>query len=482
MKRKLIAFFALILFIYLVVPSIYIFTSGGFFGKIVFLIIFFVAIYLFNKAVKKINGITPYMPTTKRKDTIVLSCKKCGSVLKVDDKVCPKCGEPFEGDNVLVETKPFVAAKVSDFDPMFAKSEKALLVTFIKRELKKADIDARKLIPEKVLQRKTIFNIIFSILVFIYTVLIFFHFPLTTYYIGVLILLLLFLLIGRYSFIKYLVKEVKSRPGEKISNIIMYTKNSLVVDRLKLVRPLITLTSIALALLLFNKPRILYEKVDGGYAVRYYAFGLSNYKTVEIPATYKGKNVVALRGNAFSNMFYLESAILPDTIKEIRGQAFKNDKRLTSVKLPSKLEYLGGGAFQNCTSLTKIELPDTLTYLGGESFSNATHLKSIKLSNSLTEIRGHTFDKCYSLQSIEIPDSVTRIGGRAFYDNRSLTEVTISENSRLFEIGSSAFRECIGLKKIVLPKYTIVNERAFKNSPTVIYRYNLRTNTENAHE
>ena len=482
MKKGLIVFFALILCIYFVLPSIVIFNGGGFFGRIVFVILFFVVAYLFKKAVKKINEITPYVPTTKREDTIVLHCTKCGSVLKVDDKVCPNCGAPFKGNNVLVETKPFVAAKVSDFDPMFAKSEKALLVEFIKRELQKADIDTRKLIPKKVLQRKMIFNIIFSILVFIYTVLVFFHFPLTTYFIGGLILLLLFLLIGRYSFTKYLMKEVKARPSEKISNIIMQTKTSLVVDKLKLVRPFVTLAAIALALLLFTKPRILYEKVDGGYAVRYYAFGLSNYKTVEIPATYKGKDVVALRGNAFSNMFYLESAVLPDTIKEIRGQAFKNDKNLTSVKLPSNLEYLGGGAFQNCTSLTSIELPDTLTHLGGESFSNATSLRNIKLSNNLTEIRGNTFDKCYSLQSIEIPDSVTRIGGHAFYDNRSLKEVTISENSQLREIGSSAFRNCTELKQIVLPKGTIVNERAFKNSPTVIYRYNLITNTENAHE
>ena len=52
---------------------------------------------------------------------------------------------------------------------------------------------------------------------------------------------------------------------------------------------------------------IIYEKVDGGSGVRYYIYGLSNYRTAEIPSTYKGENIVTLRGNTFSNMFYLES-------------------------------------------------------------------------------------------------------------------------------------------------------------------------------
>lgn len=482
MKKFYIIVIAVFFFLFFIFPSFIIFLDGGSFGKIVFAFLLLFFMFSFKKIIKKINEIKVYTPSNTPKETIVLSCTKCGATLKVDDKACPNCGEPFEGNNVLVETKPFVAAKISDFDPIFAKTEKAMLVEFIDRELKKADINPGKLIPENVLKRKTIFNIIISILVFIYTVLVFFHFPLITYIIGALFLLILFLLIGRYSFMKYLIKEVKSRPSEKVSNIVMNTKNTLVVDKYKLVRPLITLGAIVVALLLFNKPRILYEKVDGGYAVRYYAFGLSNYKTVEIPSTYKGKNVVALRGNAFSNMFYLESVVLPDTIKEIRGQAFKNDKNLISVKLPSKLEYLGGGAFQNCTSLSSIELPNTLKYLGGESFSNATSLTSVKLSNKLTEIRGYTFENCSSLKSIEIPDSVTRIGGHAFYGNYNLTEVTISENSKLMEVGSSAFRNCSSLARIVLPKNTVVNERSFKNSPTVLYRYKTIADTENTYE
>ena len=269
----------------------------------------------------------------------------------------------------------------------------------------------------------------------------------------------------------YLKKEVKSRPGEKISNIIMNTKVSLIEDTSKKKNIVFILIAVIIPLVIFYEPRILYEETTGGYAVRFYTFGLTNYKTATIPETYKNKKIVELRGNTFSNMPFLESVSLPNTIKEIRGQAFKNDRKLTTVNIPSSLEYLGGGAFYNCTSITEIILPDTLTELGGEAFYNASSLRNIKLSENLIEIKGNTFEECTSLTSIVISDKVTRIGGHAFYHNTSLSSVTISKNSKLTEIGSSAFRQCPSLQNIIYPCRTYVNERAFKESPTSIQCY-----------
>ena len=135
------------------------------------------------------------------------------------------------------------------------------------------------------------------------------------------------------------------------------------------------------------------------------------------------------------------------------------------------MEYLGGGAFYNCISLEDISLPDTLTYMGGETFYNATSLTIVKLSNNLSEIRGNTFEECSSLKTITIPDKVKRIGGHAFYGNDSLEEVNLTENSMLKEIGSSAFRNCQNLHTITIPADVSVNERSFKESPTVVQRF-----------
>lgn len=398
----------------------------------------------------------------------ILRCLKCGAELKKENKFCTTCGAPFDVNTMATSQKKNIV-NFSDFDPMYNNNENKLLEEFINKELIKAGInDNNKLIPKEALKRRNILNVIFSILLFIYISLIFFHFPMYTYIVGAVILFVFFKITIRYNLISYLKKEIKSRPNEKISNIVMNVKNSFSADNLKILRIIIIIIAMITPFIVFKDPKILYERIDGGYAMRYYIFGVTNFTTATIPETYKGENVISLRGNAFSNMPFLKSVSLPNTITEIRGQAFKNDSKLVNVNIPTNLEYLGGGAFYNCELIKEIELPDTLTYLGGEAFYSATSLKSIRLSNNITEIRGNTFELCTSLKSIIIPDKVTRIGGHAFYGNSSLSSVKFTENSELMEIGSSAFRMCSKLFSITLPNNVSISERAFKESPTSI--------------
>lgn len=406
---------------------------------------------------------------------VELRCAKCNAILQVNDNFCQSCGAPFTGNNVVVTEKINYSKKIvtpEKFDNLFSLDEDSMLEGFIKKEMLKVGFDKNtKLIHSDILKRKKVLNLIFGLLVFIYTTMIFFHFPLLTYIISFIILIIYFGNSRKYNLIKYLKKQVKARPNEKISNIVMSAKSLLIKDTSKLTLAISLIIAIVLPLIIFSTPKIIYEKVDGGYAVRYYLYGLTNYKTAVIPDTYKNSKIVSLRGNTFSNMYFLESVKLPDTITEIRGQAFKNCRSLTNVNIPSKLEYLGGGAFYNAKKIDNIILPDTLTFLGGESFRGASSLRKIKLSNNLTEIRGDTFSYCYSLQSIVIPDKVTRIGGHAFYEDYNLETVSISKNSNLAEIGSSAFRKCESLSSIKIPNGTYINERAFKESPTSVSRY-----------
>lgn len=419
---------------------------------------------------------TARLTNSSSNTNVELRCSKCNSILKATDKICSNCGEPFDSNNVVSTENGILTP--ANFDKIYSLQTEALLNKFINKELEKAGIDKNiKLIPKDLLERKRKLNIIFSFLMFIYISLIFFHFPIYTYVLGLIILVIFFLVTRSYSFFRYLKKQIKARPSEKISNIIMYEKNNLLEDDTKRSFTISLLVVIILPLIIFSTPKIFYEKTDGGYAVRFYTFGLTNFKTVAIPESYKNEKVVSLRGNTFSNMPFLEKVSLPDTIVEIRGQAFKNCKRLVDVNIPSQLEYLGGGAFYNAKSIKRIELPDTLTYLGGESFYGASSLEYIKLSSNMTQIKGNTFEYCTSLTSIDIPDRVFRIGGHAFYGDTKLSRVMISENSLLDEIGSSAFRQCNSLYYIIIPGNTYVNERAFKESPTSVNRYGVFYNT-----
>jgi hypothetical protein len=413
-----------------------------------------------------------------------LKCKNCGGNIKVTDKFCGNCGQPCNPSKQNTEiVDPPIQKKIvtkANFDSMYNLTESQLLEEFINRQLSKLQIDKNsKVIPASLLKRKQILNILFVLLLFIYIILIFFHFPLLTYLIGLVLLIILFKYTRNYNMLKYLKKQIQERPSEKITNIIMNVQTTFVPNKTKPIFIVGIVAAIILPLIIFAKPITFYEKMDNGYGVRFYTFGLTNFKTVNIPETYKGEEIVSIRGNVFANMPFLEEVNLPNSITEIRGKAFKNDISLTKINIPDSLEYLGGSAFYNCSSLRSVKLPDTLTYMGGETFYNAYSLENIELSKNLQEIRGNTFEECSSLISIDIPDSVTRIGGHAFYGASRLSEVNITENSNLEEIGSSAFRECSSLLSIRVPKQTYINSRAFKNSPTSIYYYDEYSDTGN---
>lgn len=372
------------------------------------------------------------------------------------------------------EEQPVVknAVNPNNFDPIFSLSEKECVEQFIQKEMLRAGIvDGKELIPEEMLRRKVILNVIFSILLFVYLSMFFFHFPFKTYLMGLVILAVYAFCTSRYKLAKYIKKEVLSRPQEKVSNIVMNVKASLVKDYSRPLKLGLSVVAVVCALLLFRNPRIFYEKCDGGYAVRFYTYGITNVTSAVIPDYYKGKEVVGLRGNTFSNMFFLKEVSLPETITEIRGQAFKNCESLEEIQLPESLEYLGGGAFYNCVSLVSVNLPDSLSYLGGEAFYGCSTLAEVKLPSGLGEIRGNTFEECSNLQKIVIPDTVVRIGGHAFYGDSGLEEVIFSPDSSLQEIGSSAFRCCDSLREITLPYNVYINERAFKETPVRIQYY-----------
>lgn len=217
-------------------------------------------------------------------------------------------------------------------------------------------------------------------------------------------------------------------------------------------------------------------------------YNASNITTIEIPST-----VYEIRGDAFAYMTNLTHISLPEGLKEIRGGAFAYDYNLTNVKLPNSLEYLGGSAFSHCSSITEMTIPskvteingatfeymtslrtinlhEGITYIHGEVFMGDTSLNNVKLPSKITEIKGSTFENCSSLTSIEIPEGVTRIGGHAFYGCSSLSYVYVPRT--VVEIGSSAFRKCYSLRSITIPRNAVVNERAFKESPTSISYYN----------
>lgn len=212
-----------------------------------------------------------------------------------------------------------------------------------------------------------------------------------------------------------------------------------------------------------------------------------NLKSIQIP-----QNVTEIRASAFENCIDLRTVSLPDGIIDIRASAFKNDTMLSEIELPESLEYLGASAFSYCESLKEITIPKKVTEINGQTFEYCKSLRRINLHDDIisihgenfvgcvrlddvilpskiTEIRGNTFENCTSLSSIVIPEGVTRIGGHAFYGCKKLSSVVVPET--VVEIGSSAFRQCSSLYTIKVSRNALINERAFKESPTRVTYY-----------
>ena len=436
----------------------------------------FIGAFLVVPIVAVANSKKPAVVTTSSNITqssnVKLACANCKTEITVDDKFCPNCGMAIEGNNIEVSASKKNIVTPSNFDSIYSKPEEQMLESFLQSEMKKAKINSKTdLIPKDVLKRKNIMFIILSLLTFIFISMIFFHVGVIYCLIAIFIIFIFYKKSNSYNLMKFLKKEVKSRPQEDISNIVMNVKLSFIKDSSKKVLFGGFIAVLLISSIVYFKPHILYEKSENGYTVRFYTVGITNFTSVNIPEKHNGKDIIGVRGQVFKNMYTLKTVSLPNTITEIRGQAFENDIMLKNINIPNNLTYLGGSAFKKCRSLKTLTLPDTLSYIGGEAFKNATSLKSINLPSSLKEIRGNTFENDKNLTIIKIPDTVTRIGGHAFYGCKSLSKVELSENSKLKEIGSSAFRLCDSLKEITIPSLTSVNSRAFKESPTKVKKF-----------
>ena len=188
---------------------------------------------------------------------------------------------------------------------------------------------------------------------------------------------------------------------------------------------------------------------------------------VEIPSHVEGKRVVAIDSGAFMNEQTIVSVNMPDTVISIGAEAFSGCTNLKSIVISENVVEIRGNCFENCTSLTEINLPESITAIHGYAFRNCSSLEQIDLPGGITEIRGNCFENCTNLKSIVIPEGVTRIGGHAFMGCTSLSSVTVPNTVQ--SIGSSAFRQCRSRRRIEIPANASVDERAFKESPTIIY-------------
>ena len=382
-------------------------------------------------------------------------CPKCKSEQKDTSLFCGDCGADLSAVKIE-EVAPSknasegTAFNMAELDnTLYYSTEELYVKKLVNEEMKKNNNSFSKTLPSIEI-RKSIMTIIYGLLFILFmTLYAFYHVFIVGFFFLYIILTIIYIVqLLKYNLKAYILKDVKARPDEKISNIVASTLSGASNSRFIFIvcRIIILIICFMIPLHCFKEAHMIYEKQGNDYVIRYYTLGLYGQDDkLVIPSKYKGKKVVGIRGDVFKNINGLYEVVLPDTLEEIRG-----------------------GAFKNCYNLEKINIPKSVKRIGGEAFYGCEYLKEIELPEGLDEIHGSTFEECRSLESVNIPDSVTRIGGHAFRSCGNLKEVKLTEKSQLREIGSSAFRECYELNEITLPMGVSIDVRSFKDSPTII--------------
>lgn len=107
---------------------------------------------------------------------------------------------------------------------------------------------------------------------------------------------------------------------------------------------------------------------------------------VNIPSTYDGLPVTAIRDHCFSLVNTITSVTIPDTVTSI-----------------------GPYAFQFCYGLTNFVIGAGVTNIPTYTCYNCINLRSVTLGLGVSTIESQAFGMCGSLLNIILPDTVTNL-------------------------------------------------------------------------
>lgn len=130
---------------------------------------------------------------------------------------------------------------------------------------------------------------------------------------------------------------------------------------------------------------------------------LNFYKDMKIINIVDG--AVALGESLFNNNSYVETIIIPSSVKYIKDKCFKSCTKLKNVFFypVSQLISIGNNAFQGCSNLNTIHLPDNLLTIGYKAFQGCSNLQVyINPSSKLKVVAMNAFDK--TINKLVLPE------------------------------------------------------------------------------
>ncbi|MDE5602202.1 MAG: leucine-rich repeat protein [Clostridia bacterium] len=190
------------------------------------------------------------------------------------------------------------------------------------------------------------------------------------------------------------------------------------------------------------------------------------YQSPAMPNWQGGNPAVSSKPIAHANAKY----VVPYGTKEIIKEQLRNSIKLTSGVIPDTVTRIGDNAFYECFNLKSIILPMSVRSIGNYAFYKCTQLAQISIPDSVISIGTSVFGGCSELISITVSQGNTKYHGsnNCIIETATRTLVAGCKNSRIPEdgsvrsIGNGAFRNCVSLTNVTIPKSVkIISDYAF---------------------
>lgn len=123
-------------------------------------------------------------------------------------------------------------------------------------------------------------------------------------------------------------------------------------------------------------------------------------------ASHMYATVTAIQSGAFKDNPYLNSMVLPNTIKVIPSECFKNCTVLDKVIIPRSIKTIESNAFEGCTNLGYLFIPYTIETFEDNVFIGCTKLHIYCYDESKAEKYAIANNIPYSLISYTLDDDI----------------------------------------------------------------------------
>ncbi|MBQ4215541.1 MAG: leucine-rich repeat domain-containing protein, partial [Bacteroidales bacterium] len=220
-------------------------------------------------------------------------------------------------------------------------------------------------------------------------------------------------------------------------------------------------------------------------------------QTIVDSVLYIADGATEIKNSAYYGRKDFYKVVIPESVTKINGLAFHSCANLREIEIPASVTSIGNSVFENCTSLAKVTLHNGFTKLNYRVFYG-TAIDEIYIPASVTDFGTEVFSTCDNLTTIRVDRyseahayyntdarlaltdnepaqtkeqwiaaskyniidegilyvgiGVTKINNNQYKDNQNITEIQFKDTvTEISSIGTSAFRNCTGLTKVVIP-------------------------------